>query len=229
MRNAKPGNHLKYLGVLMDSNLCWKYHLSHLSKISSNIGMIARLRHFTPFVTLFNIYRSLISPSISYGLIAWGQAAKTHVNKILLLQKRVVRLMNFAKFSVHAVPLFISTNILPLPSLSFKNYSFLIHDVYNKVVPSNISDLFTPTKDVHHYNNRSSTAGDFYINYSRLNHYKNSFSIMDAKIWNSNPNVMRQLSKYRFKKKITEYLFQIFLKQDSYVDIVTLINEMTRT
>ena len=102
-------------------------------------------------------------PSISYGLIAWGQAVKTHLNKILLIQKRVVRLMNFAKFSVHAVPLFFSTNILPLPLLYFKNCSILMHNVYNKVVPSNSSNLFTPTKDVHHYNTCSSTAGDLYI------------------------------------------------------------------
>ena len=77
----------------------------------------------------------------------------------------------------------------------------LMHDVYNKVFPCNISDLLIPTKDVHHYNTCSSTAGDFYINYSRLNHYKNSFSIMGAKISNSIPDVMRQFPKYRFKKK----------------------------
>ena len=34
-----------------------------------------------------------------------------------------------------------------------------------------------------------------------------------------------ELPKYRFKK-ITESLLQIFLKQDSYVDIDTLLNEM---
>ena len=162
------------------------------------------------------------------GLIAWGQAAKTHLNKILLLQKRVVRLMNFAKFSFPAVPLFISTDILPLRLLYFENCSILMHDVYNKVVPTDISDLYIPTKDVHHYNTRFSTAGNFYINYSRLNHYKNSFSIMGAKLWNSIPDVKRQLPKYRFKKKITESLFQIFLKQDSYPDIDRLINEMKR-
>ena len=72
----------------MDSNLSWKYHISHVaSKISSNIGVIARLRHFTPLITLLNIYRSLIFPYISYGLSAWGHAAKTHLDKILLLQK----------------------------------------------------------------------------------------------------------------------------------------------
>ena len=190
-------SYVTYVGVRMDSNLCWKYHISHIaSKISINIGTIARLRHFKPFVTLLNIYRSLISPSISYGLIAWGQTAKTHLNKILLLQKGVVRLMNFAKFSVHAVPLFISTNILPSPLLYFKNCSVLMHDVYNKVVPSNSSDLFIPTKDVHDYNTHSSTAGNFYINYSRLNHYKNSFPLWAQKFgtvfqmnWDSSQNI----------------------------------------
>ena len=103
------------------------------------------------------------------GPIAWGQAAKTHLNKILLLQKRVVRLMNFAKFSFHAV----STGILPLRLLYFKNCSIVMHNV----VPSDISDLFTRTKDVHYYNTRSSTDGNFYIIYSRLNHYKNFFPL----------------------------------------------------
>ena len=83
-------SYLKYLGVLMDSNLGNIISATYIaSNISSNIGIIARLRHFTPFVTMLNIYRSLISPSISYGLIAWGQAGKTHLNKILLLQKKL--------------------------------------------------------------------------------------------------------------------------------------------
>ena len=63
--------------VMMDSNLSWKYHISHVeSKINSNIGVIARLRHFTPFITLLNIFRSLIFPYISYGLRAWGPGSQ---------------------------------------------------------------------------------------------------------------------------------------------------------
>ena len=34
---------------------------------------------------LLKIFQSLIYPYITYGLAAWGQAAKTHLNKILLL------------------------------------------------------------------------------------------------------------------------------------------------
>ena len=112
---------------------------------------------------------------------------------LIACDRQPKHIIHFAKFSFHAVPHVISTNILPLRLLWFKNCSVLMHDVYNMM--SDISDLFTPTKDVHHYNTRSSTVGKFYINYSRLNHYKNSFSIMGAKLWNSIPDVKRQLPK----------------------------------
>ena len=77
-------DYVKYLGVLIDSNLIWKYHISHVaSKISKSVGIIYKLRHFVPFSTLLNIYNSLISPYLTYGLVAWGQAAKSHIEKLL--------------------------------------------------------------------------------------------------------------------------------------------------
>ena len=33
-------SYVKYLGVLIDSNLCWEYHISHIaSKIGSRISV----------------------------------------------------------------------------------------------------------------------------------------------------------------------------------------------
>ena len=75
-------DYIKYLGVLIDSHLTWKYHISHVaSKISRDIGIIARLRHFTSFSTLEHVYRSLIYPYLSYGLVAWGLGARSHLEK----------------------------------------------------------------------------------------------------------------------------------------------------
>ena len=41
--------------------------------------------HFTPFSTLQQVYRSLIFPNLSYGLVAWSQAAQSHLDNILML------------------------------------------------------------------------------------------------------------------------------------------------
>ena len=102
-------DHVKYLGVLLDSNLSWKFQINNVAlKISRTVGVVARLRHFVPRTTLLNIYQSLILPYLTNSLVAWGQAAKTHSQKILVLQKRVLRLMYFSEPRAHAVPLFVS-------------------------------------------------------------------------------------------------------------------------
>ena len=48
--------YVKYLGVLIDQNLSWKYHIdSIVTKISKNVGLIAKLRHSVPRPILLNI------------------------------------------------------------------------------------------------------------------------------------------------------------------------------
>ena len=98
---------IKYLGVITDSSLTWKYHIDNIaSKISKSIGIITRLRHFVPLSTLLNIYQCLILPYITYGIIVWGQASNVYLNKILILQKRALRLINFKNNKEHAISLF---------------------------------------------------------------------------------------------------------------------------
>ena len=64
-------SYIKYLGVLIDENLSWKNHLDCvITKISKTIGMIAKLRHFVPSSVLTNIYKSLVLPYLTYGLVA---------------------------------------------------------------------------------------------------------------------------------------------------------------
>ena len=54
-------DYVKYLGILIDKNPTWKYHIDYVaSKISRTIGIIARLISLS---TLPPVYRSLIPPT----------------------------------------------------------------------------------------------------------------------------------------------------------------------
>ena len=126
--------YIKYLGVLIDFNLSWKYHISHITtKISKTIGLIVRLRHVVPISTLITLYRSLIFPYLSYGISVWGQAAQTYLNQTFVLQKRALRLIYFAPYRSHAIPLFVSSSSIPINTLYFQSISTLMHDVFNKI------------------------------------------------------------------------------------------------
>lgn len=220
-------NYVKYLGILLDGNLSWNSHIDYITvKISKTIGIIARLRHFVPFNTLLNIYRSLIHPYISYGISVWGQAAQKYMNKILILQKRALRLMYFATNREHAIPLFIASNVLPVDMLYYRTVSTLMHDVNNNMAPPNILNLFTSVHSVHPHYTRAATNGKLYCKYSRLKQQTESFSRIGVKIWNEISVNIRKLSKYSFKAKINKMLLQVLEKEDTYANVPTLIKRI---
>ena len=76
-RNLQRKQFVKYLGVLIDSNLSWNDHVANVAlKISKTIGIIARLRHFLPTSVLLNIYNYFPYPSISFLIMALWSGAK---------------------------------------------------------------------------------------------------------------------------------------------------------
>ena len=184
------------------------------------MGLITtRLRHLVPCTTLLNIYRSLIEPYISYGLVAWGQAANVHLNKVIILQMRVLRLMYFSDYTSHSAPLFVCSGILPIKMLYFKLVASLLHDIENHCAPPNISRLFTRSEQVHCYSTRFSVAGSLYIKQGRTNHQLLSFSRVGAKIWNGIPSELRKLRKASFKRKLTHLLLKILETEEMNVDM----------
>ena len=81
-------------------------HIDHIaSKISKIVGILARIRNHVPLNILLQIYRSLIFPYTLYGIPVWGQAAQRDLEKILILQKRALRLIFFSSNRTHAIPL----------------------------------------------------------------------------------------------------------------------------
>ena len=169
---------------------------------------------------------SNISPYITYGLSVWGQACKSHLNKILILQKRALCFMYFAKKNEHTIPLFINAKLLPLNFLYYKTLSELMHDVSTASAPINIYNLFTKTSRVHSYNRRSSTSDNFYIKASRLEIQKNAFSKIGAKLWNEIPSSLRELPKKLFKLRIKSKLLSVLEDEDSFIEVGRIISKV---
>ena len=146
-----------------------------------------------PRHVLLTLYRSLILPYISYGICVWGHAAETHLHKLLVLQKRALRLMFFAEPRTHAVSLFLETKQLPISFLLFEQMSLLMYDLHNNLAPDNIKNMFTKLSSVHSYRTRSVTNENYYVEQARTENMKRAFSISCALIWNSIPLSIKTL------------------------------------
>ena len=84
-------NHIKYLGVMIDSTLTWKYHISYrCARFSRNTEVISKSRHYLPLKHLRQIYKGLIYPYNSYAIVAWGSTSKTNLHKIQTRQVNIL-------------------------------------------------------------------------------------------------------------------------------------------
>ena len=70
IRNDKS---LKYLEIELDQELNFLLHLTKLeNKLSRNVSIIMKLKHFLPTPALLMLYYSIVYPHIWYGIIIWG-------------------------------------------------------------------------------------------------------------------------------------------------------------
>ena len=152
-------DHIKYLGVLIDSSLTWRYHISYVcSKLSRNTGVISKLRHYLPLKHLTQIYYNLIYPYISYAIVAWGSTSKTNLQKIQTKQNHVVRLMFFATLSgkntCSALPLLNILEILTVTNVYRLHALKFIHAWHKGTLPELFNRFFQYASNVHNYNTR---------------------------------------------------------------------------
>jgi hypothetical protein len=104
----------KFLGVTLKDNLTWISHINEkCKKISQTLALLKRLKHEVPLRTLKTIYSSLIEPHMIYAITAWGSLSSSY-KRLILLQKRALRIINKAKYSSHTEPLFKSSEILKI-------------------------------------------------------------------------------------------------------------------
>ena len=222
--NLEMKDYVKYLGLMIDSNLSWKYHIEAIChKISKSVGIIAKIRHYVPRRVLLSIYNSLIVPYITYGVCAWGNCALTFQRKIVNLQKRALRLIYFSKSREHAVPFFLKSNCLPLPSLFFRDCSYILYDINRQTAPVSILNHFVKTSHIHNYRTRSVSSESFYVKFSRTDKMYAFFSRIGAQIWNSIPFSIKLLKRSSFRKKIKELLLNFLRSEDDYVEVSGLI------
>ncbi len=108
----------KFLGVFMDDSLSWKYHMTHVNnKISRALYGIKQVKNFLPKDSLKTLYLALIQPYISYGILCWGNANSSTLQKTISLQKRAIRVINNAGYNYHTEPLFKNSEIFRLSDL----------------------------------------------------------------------------------------------------------------
>ena len=131
---------MKYLGVILDNNLNFNLHIDMISsKLSKSVGILTRVVNYLPSGTMLSLYYSIVHPFLSYCILAYYNAPQYLINRLIVLQKRAIRLIVGANFLDSTDRFFKQLNVLKLGSLFTCNISCYFFKCFN--VPDFDEDL----------------------------------------------------------------------------------------
>ena len=198
-------DNIKYLGIIIDSNLNWKKQVKSIStKMKRNIGILSKLRYYVHLDILRSLYYSFIYPFLTYGLLVWGNTYLTNIKPLFILQKRAVRTMTFCKFDEHSSPLFKQTNILKLSDLIKFQISIFMYKFHKNQLPAVFDSYFLSISKVHNYSTRLSSTHAYALPKARTNYGKFRIKFIGAKVWNALDADLKTLSFRTFKARLKE-------------------------
>ena len=80
-------------------------------KLNRANSLLLKIRNYVKMKTFRNIYFAIYDSDLVYSFIVWAQNINT-VNRLIILQKKALRIVNFEDHLFHSSPLFSENNIL---------------------------------------------------------------------------------------------------------------------
>ena len=142
-----------FLGFILDKELKWKVHIQSITKkISKIMGVLCRLKHFLPEEILLTIYNTLVLPHLNYGILLWGQQSE----KLVKLQKKLVRIITNSRYNSHTDPLFKKLKLLKVTDLCALHELKFCFKLENLLLPSYfLNEMFFRNNEIHRYSTRN--------------------------------------------------------------------------
>ena len=197
----------KFLGVTVDEKLTWYKHIDCIAfKISRSLSILHKLKYKLSSKTLLTLYYCLIYPHLTYCIVIWGTASLWGLNKLIILQKRTIRVINKENYLSHTNQLFKKLNLLKLPEIYLYFVYLFLFKFSNRMLPISCNDLLILNTDSNPKHNLRSVI-EYIIPKYRTSMRAKCLKVCGPKHWNSLPTEIRHsLAIGPFKRNVSQFL-----------------------
>ena len=185
---------------------------------------------------LKGLYYSLIHSHLVYGIEVWGSACVTDLDKIIVLQKKAIRVITFNERLpdlpgplCSSTPIFGRLELLKFHDIFELQISKFVFLTLSSLTPSNFREWFNLNNNVHNHNtisnseiitehhfhvgtvqptNKLHTKGSKLVNYGGK-----QLQVVGPLVWNSLPSDIRDSkSLVSFKYHMKKYLIDQYIE-----------------
>lgn len=187
---AEGSSKVKFLGIVMDTNLNWKGHIDYIApKLNITVYQIRKLINLTSLETSLNFYFSHFYSILTYGVILWGNSC--NYIRIFRIQKRAVRALCGTGPYEHCKPLFQKLQIMTLPCIFIYNCLIFVKTDHHS---------FARNSEFHTYDTRN--KNNLLIPHHRVTQTQQPINYLAIKLFNKLPNEIKSLPFSKFKTTI---------------------------
>ena len=201
----------KYLGVTIDENLKWCTHIKNVENtISRNIGLIGRSQYMLDSDHIILLYNALVLPFLNYCVQVWANTYPSNMTKLIILQKKIIRIIAHAHHRDHTNPIFKKFKILKFPDLVEVSLLKVMHAFLTGSLPSVMRSYFTTYPQSEQRSVRS--PQHFQVPFAPTNYRKHSLFVSAPAAWNKSiasnlPNIEDVPRSKPFFNKVVKKIF----------------------
>ena len=133
----------KYLGILLDENLTFNYHVDFIcKKLSKALFCLRRAKSVLNKKALLILYHSTFHSHLLYCSNILGCASTPNIKRISVLQKKAIRLITLSNYNAHTELLFKQLDILPFDKILYESKMKFMHAIYNNNAPPSFVNIW---------------------------------------------------------------------------------------
>ena len=103
----RVADEVTYLAFKIDKNLIFDAHAKKVySKVAKTFGILFKLRSYLNTDSMISLYYSLVYPYFTYGNIVWTSTYPRHLECLVQIQKRIIRVITNSYPLAHTSALF---------------------------------------------------------------------------------------------------------------------------
>ncbi len=182
---------VKNLGVILDSNLSFENHISHVTKtVFFHLRNITKLRNMLTVSDAEKLVHAFMTSRLDYCNALLGGCPASSINKLPIVHNAVARVLSRSRKYDHITPILQSLHWLPIMFRISYNILLLAYKALNDLTPvylTNLLSRYNPTRSL-----RSQNSGLLVVpRIAKSTKGGRTFSYLAPKLSNSLPKNLR--------------------------------------
>ena len=119
------------------------------------MGIITKARKYLNRKSPLDLYHAFVYPYLTYCIEVWGNMSNTHLDALVKIQQKIVRIITYSPYRAHTDELFKELNILPIHKLMLQRVTLQMFKYSINILPDVISELFITNGTFQSHNKRN--------------------------------------------------------------------------